>query len=138
MFAAFSYTGTSYRVRGTKHITMDHIFNGTFGAQSQTLRWVPEGGLLSSLLLILLTHDSAGDGVFATTIDGHIALVDLKTNSTRNLVSMGDIKDVRVMFISLHSSYSYFYGCRNTARLLDGVAGNCRRTCNSCLSRLTM
>ena len=96
MLAAFSYTGTSYRVRGTKHITMDHIFNGTFGAQSQTLRWVPEGGLLSSLLLILLTHDSAGDGVFATTIDGHIALVDLKTNSTRNLVSMGDIKDVRV------------------------------------------
>ncbi|KAK7685763.1 hypothetical protein QCA50_011109 [Cerrena zonata] len=77
MFAAFSYTGTSYRVRGTKHITMDHIFNGTFRAQSQTVRWVPE----------------AGDGVFATTIDGHITLVDLKTNSTRNLVSMGDIKD---------------------------------------------
>ncbi|CAL1714024.1 unnamed protein product [Somion occarium] len=77
IFAAFSYTGTSYQIRGTEHITMDHIFNGTFSAHSQSVRWVPE----------------AGDGVFATTRDGYIALVDLKSNTTRDLVAMDNITD---------------------------------------------
>lgn len=75
--AAFSYTGTSYRIRGTKHITMDHLFNGTFGSSSQSVRWVPE----------------AGDGVFAATREGHISLVDLKSNKTDNLVAMADVLD---------------------------------------------
>lgn len=29
--------------RGTKHITLDHIFNGTFSPKSQYLSWVKEG-----------------------------------------------------------------------------------------------
>ncbi|GBE89421.1 Probable dipeptidyl-aminopeptidase [Sparassis crispa] len=77
IFAALSYTGTPFRVHGTRHITMDHVFNGTFNAQSQGILWVPE----------------AGDGVFATTKDGHIVLVDLKTNTTKNLVSFTDFRD---------------------------------------------
>lgn len=43
LFAAFSYTGTSYRIRGTKHISIDHVFNGTFSAYTRSVRWVPEG-----------------------------------------------------------------------------------------------
>jgi hypothetical protein len=27
----------------TKKITLDHIFNGTFGAEQRSLRWIPEG-----------------------------------------------------------------------------------------------
>jgi len=77
LFAAFSYTGTSYRIRGTRHITIDHVFNGTFGFSKRTLRWVPE----------------AGDGVFATTSDGYITLIDLQSNTSANLVSLNDIKD---------------------------------------------
>lgn len=43
VFAALSYKGTSYQVHGSEHITMDHIFNGTFSAHSSFVRWVPEG-----------------------------------------------------------------------------------------------
>lgn len=39
---------------------------------------------------------SAGDGVFTTSKDGYITLVDLKSNSTRNLVALSDLKDVRL------------------------------------------
>ncbi|PCH36456.1 dipeptidyl aminopeptidase [Wolfiporia cocos MD-104 SS10] len=77
ILAARSYTGTPYRVHGTKHITMDHVFNGTFYARRESVMWVPE----------------AGDGVFATPKDGYITLVDLKNNSTRNLVAFADLKD---------------------------------------------
>ncbi|THH29289.1 hypothetical protein EUX98_g4902 [Antrodiella citrinella] len=85
LFAAFSYTGTSYRIRGTKHITIDHVFNGTFGSSKRSLRWVPE----------------AGDGVFATTNDGFITLVDLQSNTSTNLVSVNDIKDMEGNTIAL-------------------------------------
>lgn len=37
---------------------------------------------------------SAGDGVFATSQDGEITLVDLKSNKTTTLVKMDDVKDV--------------------------------------------
>ncbi|EIN06216.1 dipeptidyl aminopeptidase [Punctularia strigosozonata HHB-11173 SS5] len=77
--AAMSYTGTVYRVPGTQHITMDHIFNGTFGVDRQSLRWVPE----------------AGDGVFAISQNNYIRLVDLKTNTTTNLVAMQNVRDAR-------------------------------------------
>ncbi|PSS03331.1 hypothetical protein PHLCEN_2v4005 [Hermanssonia centrifuga] len=77
VFAALSYRGTSFQIHGSEHITMDHIFNGTFSAHSNYVRWIPE----------------AGDGVFATSQHGHIALVDLKSNSTTNLVAMADVKD---------------------------------------------
>ncbi|OCH89774.1 dipeptidyl aminopeptidase [Obba rivulosa] len=77
--AAQSYSGTAFRIRGTQRITMDHAFNGTFYAQRQGVLWVPE----------------AGDGVFATSHEGYIELVDLKTNSTRNLVAFEDVKNER-------------------------------------------
>jgi dipeptidyl aminopeptidase len=44
-FAATSYKGGPVRAwnTGSKKLTMDHIFNGTFWAERKTLRWVPEG-----------------------------------------------------------------------------------------------
>lgn len=46
-FAAQTYNGTSFaRVRGSRPLTMDHVFNGTFFAARQEIRWVPEGELL--------------------------------------------------------------------------------------------
>ena len=43
-----------------------------------------------------------------------------------------------IMLVSLHSSLFILLRYRNTARLLDGVAGSSRRTCSSCSSKLTM
>ncbi|KZT68663.1 dipeptidyl aminopeptidase [Daedalea quercina L-15889] len=77
IFAARSYTGVPYRIRGTQHLTMDHMFNGTFYPSRENILWVPE----------------AGDGVFATERDGYLSLVDLKSNSTRSLVAFADVKD---------------------------------------------
>ncbi|KAI5120961.1 hypothetical protein M0805_001665 [Coniferiporia weirii] len=82
IFAAHTYTGnSSARIRGSRPLTMDHVFNGTFSAQRSSLRWVPE----------------AGDGVYADMdgLRGVITLVDLKSNSTRDLVSLKDIKNER-------------------------------------------
>lgn len=42
LFAAFSYTGTSYQIRGTKHISIDHVFNGTFSAYRKGVRWIAQ------------------------------------------------------------------------------------------------
>ena len=95
VFAAFSYSGTSFQVRGTQHITLDHVFNGTFGVDKHGVRWVPEGLAISIFSSSSADGFKAGDGVFATTRDGNIVLVDLKTNTTRNLVSFMDLKDVR-------------------------------------------
>lgn len=36
----------------------------------------------------------AGDGVYSVSEDGIIKLVDLKSNTTRNLVQQADVKDV--------------------------------------------
>ncbi|KAF8638411.1 hypothetical protein AX17_002236 [Amanita inopinata Kibby_2008] len=77
IIAATSYPGSSLRGTGFKRITMDHIFNGTFLPDAYRLHWVPE----------------AGDGVFSILQDGYIKLVDLKTNSTKNLVARQDVKD---------------------------------------------
>ncbi|EKM50720.1 uncharacterized protein PHACADRAFT_130177 [Phanerochaete carnosa HHB-10118-sp] len=78
VFAALSYRGTSFQIHGTQHITMEHIFNGTFSAQTGSVRWVPE----------------AGDGVFAISQYGDISLVDLKSNKTTKLVTMSDVRDI--------------------------------------------
>ena len=44
VFAARSYTGTAFRIQqGVQHLTMDHMFNGTFSAQKKDIHWVPEG-----------------------------------------------------------------------------------------------
>jgi dipeptidyl aminopeptidase len=49
VLAARTYNQTSYRYRapGNKHITMDHVFNGTFAADRRSLAWVSEGEWLS-------------------------------------------------------------------------------------------
>ncbi|KAG6865647.1 hypothetical protein C0991_000566 [Blastosporella zonata] len=77
VFAARSYKGAVEYHPGTQKITMDHIFNGTFTAQRKSVNWVPE----------------AGDGVFSIFENGDLKLVDLKTNTTKVLVSSKDIKD---------------------------------------------
>ncbi|KAJ7230529.1 dipeptidyl aminopeptidase [Mycena pura] len=77
IIAAHSYVGTTYRAPGVRKITMNHIFNGTFIPEKRSLDWVPE----------------AGDGVFSTVEDGFVKLVDLKTNTTTNLVYMSDVKN---------------------------------------------
>ncbi|KAJ4474941.1 dipeptidyl aminopeptidase [Lentinula aciculospora] len=78
IIAAQTYVGTVYHIPGTRKITMDHIFNGTFTAERSSISWVPE----------------AGDGVFSlSTQAGYIKLVDLKTNTTSNLVRKDDIQD---------------------------------------------
>ena len=43
LFAALSYHGPVRTPHGSAHITMDHVFNGTFSAERQGLAWVPEG-----------------------------------------------------------------------------------------------
>jgi dipeptidyl aminopeptidase len=77
IIAAHTYKGTNYRLPGATRITMDHVFNGTFSPDRQSLHWVPE----------------AGDGVFSIFQGGVISLVDLKTNSTRALLKTEDVKD---------------------------------------------
>ncbi|KAI0630468.1 dipeptidyl aminopeptidase [Trametes polyzona] len=85
IFAARSYTGTAFRIQqGVQHITMDHVFNSTFSAVSRGVNWVPE----------------AGDGVFATVQGNTISLVDLKSNTTTELVSLTDLKDERGNLLS--------------------------------------
>ncbi|KAF8515924.1 dipeptidyl aminopeptidase [Gautieria morchelliformis] len=76
IFAGFS-SGNSYRTRGSKHITMDHVFNGTFGVERKSLNWVPE----------------AGDGVFSINDNGVIKLIDLNTNTTTELLKYSDVRD---------------------------------------------
>lgn len=44
LFAATSlYKGKTYRLPGARKISLDHIFNGTFGASREGVHWVPEG-----------------------------------------------------------------------------------------------
>ena len=40
---------------------------------------------------------AAGDGVFSTIREGVVQLVDLKTNTSRDLVKLTDVHDVRRM-----------------------------------------
>ncbi|KAJ7664952.1 hypothetical protein B0H14DRAFT_3696496 [Mycena olivaceomarginata] len=78
IIAAHSYVGTVYHAPGVKKISMDHVFNGTFDVDRRSLAWVPE----------------ARDGVFSIWEDGYIKLVDLKTNTTKDLVYTFDVKSV--------------------------------------------
>ncbi|KAJ9106205.1 hypothetical protein QFC21_001349 [Naganishia friedmannii] len=71
---------TTYsRKGGTRHLTMDHIFNGTFAPSMENIAWVKE----------------AGDGIYSTrNSDGDIILRSAIANSTeRILVTAADIKD---------------------------------------------
>jgi hypothetical protein len=42
LFSAFSFSDKT-RTRGLRHMSMDHVFNGTFYAELKSLNWVPEG-----------------------------------------------------------------------------------------------
>ncbi|KAI6130211.1 dipeptidyl aminopeptidase [Pisolithus thermaeus] len=75
--ATVLYNGKPFHGPGAHKFSLDHIFNGTFGASLQTVHWVPE----------------AGDGVFSMMENGRIVLVDLKTNETKPLISTADVKD---------------------------------------------
>ena len=55
----------------------------------------------------MATLSVAGDGVFSLNQNGYISLVDLKTNTTSNLVATADIKDVRADLASLF----YLFSC---------------------------
>ena len=93
--SALTYSGTA-TFSGKLKATLDHIANGTFRPDVQSLLWVPEG--LSSISIRVYIESNvfcfpAGDGVFATMEDGTIELVDLKSNSTTVLVKLTDIKD---------------------------------------------
>ncbi|QRV73760.1 dipeptidyl aminopeptidase [Ceratobasidium sp. AG-Ba] len=87
--AARTYSQTSYRYRapGNKHITMDHVFNGTFYARRQKLAWVSE----------------AGDGVYSIEESGAIKLVDLNTQTNRTLVKRSDVKDEHGNILAFNS-----------------------------------
>jgi dipeptidyl aminopeptidase len=53
-FAGTVYSVPTHLVKsGKQHITMDHIFNGTFGVTTKTLNWVKEGELSRLHVLIL-------------------------------------------------------------------------------------
>ncbi|KDQ19524.1 hypothetical protein BOTBODRAFT_153437 [Botryobasidium botryosum FD-172 SS1] len=73
----YSSTSTAHRGSGNKHITMDHIFNGTFSVEKTSLSWVPE----------------AGDGIYSVEQEGSIFLVDLETGTNRTLMNSEDAKD---------------------------------------------
>ena len=99
IFAAFTYTGTTFApLRGTRPLTMDHVFNGTFHARHASLRWVPEGTYTFVFFsgMSLTRSLIAGDGVYAEQDFGRsaIILVDLKTNTTSDLVNLADVKNV--------------------------------------------
>jgi dipeptidyl aminopeptidase B len=79
---------------------MDHLYNGTFYAQHKSLHWVPEGVCILVPYTIWTDFGVAGDGVFSFQSEGWIKLVDLKTNTTTNLVYQHDVKDVGAIFHS--------------------------------------
>jgi dipeptidyl aminopeptidase len=78
IIAGTAYSETIFRNSSFRKITVDHIFNGTFMVERYDVHWVSQ----------------AGDGVFSIRQDGYIKLVDLKSNSTSNLVAFDDVKDV--------------------------------------------
>lgn len=43
VYAALTWSGTAAVHRGSLKMTMDHIANGTFRPDVQSLNWVPEG-----------------------------------------------------------------------------------------------
>lgn len=61
VLAAIGYQTPTVK-RGSQHITLDHIYNGTFTPKSQRLSWVSEGGSYSVALApcIMTLTDSRG------------------------------------------------------------------------------
>lgn len=104
---------------------MDHIFNGTFGATRRSLSWVPEGAYRLQFEDMLQADElsTAGDGVFSTSEGGIIKLVDLKTNTTTDLLDTKDVRDVRRGGIALRT-YLAHRPRRNTVIASSQIVGN--------------
>lgn len=66
----------------------------------------------------------AGDGVFSMEENERIVLVDLKTNTTRSLISTTDIKDVAKFSFESFAAYLLTFPCRKTETLLFGPVGS--------------
>ncbi|RSH95247.1 hypothetical protein EHS25_000333 [Saitozyma podzolica] len=78
--AATAYSAPSYSAKsGNRPITMDHIFNGTFGVESKSLEWVKE----------------APDGTFShVNADGNIMLSTVQNMTEETLlVNSSRVKD---------------------------------------------
>jgi len=101
IIAATTYTDSPrYRRPGFQKITMDHVFNGTFYAEHKDIHWVPEGKAVSFVMCYSRNISRvAGDGVYSVFEDEYIKLVDLKNNSTKNLVSARDVRDVGILLM---------------------------------------
>ncbi|KAK4049074.1 Dipeptidyl peptidase 4 [Microbotryomycetes sp. JL201] len=78
-FMSFLFSGHhSFTGEHLKTMTIEHLANGTFWAERESVDWLAE----------------AGDGVFSyRTDDGSIVLEDVRTNSTRLLVDGDKVKD---------------------------------------------
>ena len=51
VLAGWGYSAPSYSVRsGNRHITLDHVFNGTFSPKSVTIDWVKQGSSARTLM----------------------------------------------------------------------------------------
>jgi dipeptidyl aminopeptidase B len=103
IIAAATYTDSStYQRAGFQKITMDHMFNETFTAMHKTILWVPEGEVVFNGIW-RLSHSihsrAAGDGVYSVYENNYIKLVDLKTNTTKNLVAEHDVRDVSNLLV---------------------------------------
>jgi len=66
----------------------------------------------------------AGDGVFSMEENGRIVLVDLKTNTTRPLISTTDIKDVAKFIFESSVAYLLTFSYRKMETLLFGPVGS--------------
>lgn len=68
--SAWTYSAPSYSAKsGNRHITMDHIFNGTFGYRSRSIEWVK----------------GAADGTFVHVDQGNIVLGTAESWNTSSL-----------------------------------------------------
>ena len=66
----------------------------------------------------------AGDGVFSMEENEWIVLTDLKTNTTRSLISMEDVKDVAKSILQSFTAYLLTLPYRKADVLLLGTTGN--------------
>ncbi|KAG8884962.1 hypothetical protein FRB97_002790 [Tulasnella sp. 331] len=87
VLAAWSYNGTTFRALSLKPLTMDTVFDGTFGVDRRSLNWVPEGERDN------LNNRAPGDGIFSSSEGGNIVLHDLRTNTSRTLVERNKVRN---------------------------------------------
>ncbi|GJJ11530.1 hypothetical protein Clacol_005763 [Clathrus columnatus] len=84
LFSTFSSTYNPTQGSELRHITLDNIYDGTFATQRRYLNWVSE----------------VGDGVYSTNEHGVIKLIDIKHNTTTELLKFSDVRDKNGRIIS--------------------------------------